>query len=154
MQLYLVRHGQPLEKSADPERGMAPEGTAEVHAMAEALSHLGLSVADLWHSTRKRARQTAEILAPAFAATGKLTQRDGLSPNDDAMPVARELARRDANLAIVGHMPFQARLASALLTGSDDSAFLNFTTAAVACLDRDDDGVWWLNWMAGPNLVT
>ena len=122
--------------------------------MAEALSPLGQSTADLWHSTKKRARQTAEILAPAFAATGKLIERDGLSPNDDAMPVARELARRNADLAIVGHMPFQARLASALLIGDDASAFLNFTTASVACLEHDNHGTWGLHWMIGPELVT
>jgi phosphohistidine phosphatase len=154
MRLYLVRHGQAEPKDVDPQRGLTAKGRADSRRTAEFLATLDLSVAAVWHSTKKRARQTAEIVAPAFGAADRRVERDGLTPNALVGPVAEELNTLDEDLAIVGHMPFQSCLAAALLTGDDEGDWLDFSTAGVACLERDrDDGSWQLLWMIDPGLI-
>lgn len=153
MRLYLVRHGQAQPKEVDAERGLTPAGKADVRRMAEHLRRLDLSVASVWHSEKKRARQTAELLAAAIKVDRGLQEREDLTPNAAVDPVAEELSRLDEDLMIVGHMPFQSLLAGLLLTGGREDDLLSFATAAVACLQSDADGAWRLLWMVEPDLV-
>jgi phosphohistidine phosphatase len=152
MLLYLVRHGQAESKEVDAERGLTARGAADVRRMAEHLRRLNLSVAEVWHSEKKRARQTAELLAPALLVSRGLVERDGLTPNAAIVPIAKEMSKLGEDLMIVGHMPFQSLLAGRLLTGRESDG-LNFATAAVACLERGDDGTWRLLWMIEPDLL-
>jgi len=162
VRLYLVRHGEAQSKAADPERRLSPQGRADAKAVAALLEPLGLRVEAVWHSPKARARQTAEILAEALdvaAATGtaggagRLIERDGLAPNDDVLPVADDLERRDGDLMIVGHMPFVGRLASLLAAGDEAADVAGFRTVAVCCLDRDDAGTWRIAWVVSPDTA-
>ena len=153
MRLYLVRHGQAQPSDVDPRRGLTPRGRADARRVAEFLKPLDLTVADLWHSGKPRAQQTAEILATALTVAGEVAEREGLAPLDPIDDALADVSRRDDDLMIVGHMPFQARLASALLAGAAGGAFVGFVTVAVACLDRDDHGTWRLLWMICPELI-
>lgn len=152
MKLYLVRHGQAQPKEVDAERGLTPAGQADVRRLAEFLRGLGLSAAVVWHSEKKRARQTAELLLPALKRASGLRERDGLTPSAAVSPVAEELEQTDEDLMIVGHMPFQSLLAGRLLTGCE-ADLLGFATATIACLERDGEGTWRLLWMVTPQLA-
>lgn len=153
MRLYLVRHGEAKPKDADPERHLTSRGEADARRMAGFLKPLGLTVAEVWHSGKARARQTAEILTRALTVIREMLQVDGLGPLDDVRPVVEAIGRIDEDMMIVGHMPFQARLAGALLAGDAEKEFVGFTTVATACLDRDDDGRWHLAWLISPELI-
>jgi len=153
MRLYLVQHGTALSKEADPDRPLSPEGAREVGEMVAFFARRHLSVNELWHSGKTRARQTAMALAGALRAPN-LRERDGLNPKDSIDPLAEALRRRDADLMVVGHLPFLSRAASLLLTGDADREVVAFQNAGVVCLERNEaDARWRLLWALTPELL-
>ena len=153
MRLYLVQHGKALSKEENPERPLSPEGIAEVDAVARMLTHHPPEIPEIWHSGKARAQQTAERLSPIVATRGEVVQRDGLAPNDDVKPIADAVATRDADLMIVGHLPFLSHLAARLLAGHEDAAVIAFRNAGVVCLERNEIGAWQVIWIVVPELV-
>jgi len=153
MQLYLVQHGRAKPKAEDPDRPLTAEGEEDVRKVTAFLEPLGLCTRAIWHSGKTRAAQTAETLSRAVAAENGLHLRDGLAPNDPVAPVARELSEADDDLMIVGHMPFMARLASALLLGDESGEPVVFQQGGVVCLRRGDDARWQVAWMIVPELL-
>ena len=87
MALYLVQHGKSLPKEADPEKGLSEEGRSEVEMIAAVARGYGVPVAGISHSGKKRARQTAEILAAALDVQDRTAERTGLGPLDDVIAV-------------------------------------------------------------------
>lgn len=71
MKLYLVQHGEAVSKQEDPERPLSEQGTRDVQAMAGFLKHAGIKVVRVWHSGKRRAEQTAIILAKVVLRGGK-----------------------------------------------------------------------------------
>ena len=65
MKLYLVQHAQAASEDADPQRGLTEEGRSEIERIAGFIKPLNLQVEYLWHSGKKRAEQTAQVLAEA-----------------------------------------------------------------------------------------
>jgi phosphohistidine phosphatase len=153
MRLYLARHGEANAKDVDPWRRLTPQGVAQARKVAAFLKPRGLRIAQVWHSGKARAEETAEILASAVACDGGLATHDGLEPDDDVIPVAKEIGRLDGDLMLVGHMPFLSHLAAQLLVGSAAAGFLTFKEAAVACLERSPEGVWRLQWLISPQVL-
>ena len=96
----------------------------------------------IWHSTKLRARETAEILAEHLAPRAGTLEREGLAPNDPVEPVALEIESGETDIMIVSHIPFLHKLAGRLLTGSEDAETIRLGTAGIACLEADDA----LNW--------
>ena len=152
MKLYLVRHGNALDKSVDAERPLSEEGRAQASKMAGFLAPLQIEAQAIWHSGKPRARETAEALAEAIESRTGLIGRDGLAPNDPVENIALELEAADSDLMVVGHMPFMGLLASWLLANRDAS-FVSFDEAAVACLERAGRGQWVLLWHVSPGVV-
>ena len=153
MKLYLVQHGQAKAKEDDPERPLTDQGRRDVERVAALLKPLDLTVSAVWHSGKTRADQTAQLLATAIQADEGVVQRDGLAPKDPVGPVVKALADRQADLMIVGHMPFMAKLASALLAGDRKAAIVTFQQGGICCLQRDDAG-WHVAWMVVPAVLT
>jgi len=154
MRLYLIQHGEAKSKEDDPDRPLTDEGLADVRKVAAFVKPLGLRVGAIWHSGRARAAQTAEALAEAVAADEGVVPRDGLAPKDGIKPVRREVEAAEADLMIVGHLPFLSKLASRLLAGSGSADVAAFQYGCVVCLDRDDEGAWRLAWMVTPELLS
>ena len=154
MRLYLVQHGEAMEVAADPDRPLTERGTAGVTRTARFLAGCGLGVDEVWHSGKTRARQTAELLAPAVGEAAGLVERAGLSPKDDVAPVAERLAGAGADLMLVGHLPFLGRLASLLLAGDEDADVVAFRYGCVVCLERDETGAWRVLWMLRPDALS
>jgi len=150
MELYLVQHGEAKTKDEDPERPLTEQGHERSRKMAERASHLGVSVAEVRHSGKLRARQTAEAFAGALGAP--LLESEGLSPNDAVAPLAKELPQRDDNLMIVGHLPHLARLASRLVAGADEPHLVMFQNSGIVRLDRDIDGRFHVRWSLPPEV--
>jgi len=111
--IYLVRHGDAVQAQVDPARPLSPKGRAEVEATARALLKEGAKIDEIWHSTKLRARQTAEIIGQILGVR-KILEKEGLKPNDDPAPIAEILKHIPKTILIAGHMPFLADL-SALL---------------------------------------
>jgi phosphohistidine phosphatase len=153
MRLYLVQHGKAVDKNVNPDRPLTSEGAQEVDRVATFLKGQPLDIAEIWHSGKTRARQTAERLASALAPSVVPRSREGLAPDDDASGLKRVLEKRHENLMIVGHLPFLSKLAGLLLTGDEDEQVVGFRNGGVVCLERDEADRWRVAWAVAPELL-
>jgi phosphohistidine phosphatase len=153
MKLYLVQHGDALDKEVDPDRPLSPDGVRDVELVAAFAKEAGIHVDEIWHSGKARARQTAERMAEAIAPDCTLNESAQLSPKSPAKLIGETLASPDDDLMIVGHLPHLANLAGLLLTGSEDSRPVAFQKGGIVCLERGEDRTWHLAWMVTPALL-
>jgi phosphohistidine phosphatase len=159
MKLYLVQHARAASKEVDPQRPLTAEGQQDMHKVAEFVKPLQITVDSLWHSGKTRAKQTAEILAKVITLENEMAAHDGLAPNDDVQVIKEIIISSGEDLMIVGHMPFMAKLASLLLTGSESSGTVTFRQGGVVCLSfapkgQEEDIRWQIDWMIVPELLT
>jgi phosphohistidine phosphatase len=153
MKLYLVQHGKAASEQADPQRPLTEEGRIDVQKIAEFVKPLGLCVDYLWHSGKKRAVQTAEVLAEAVKVKKAETTRDGLGPNDDITVIRDELVSLQQDIMIVGHLPFLSKLTSLLLAGNELADTVAFKNAGIVCLKRSEDEQWQIDWVITPEIL-
>ena len=153
MALYLIQHGKSLPKDQDPDQGLSQEGTTETERIASIAQDYGVSVSQIRHSVKTRARQTAEILARALKPQNDIQEISGIKPMDDVAAFAAEIDP-DENVMLVGHLPFMERITSYLITGSIDQPVIKFQNSGIVCLDRDPETQWWvIKWTLMPNIA-
>jgi len=152
MKVYLVRHGEAMSGEQDAQRGLTEAGMSHVAAVAGFLAHYGACrPARIVHSGKKRARQTAALLAERLSGREAEAVTD-LDPMADPGAWAEHLAGLHDDVMLVGHLPHMARLASLLLVGTPDADIVRFVAAGAVCLERDQTG-WSLSWMLTPELL-
>lgn len=153
MRLILVRHGEATPAEVDPSQGLSERGARNVEKLASWFSRAGLRPDVIQESGKKRAAQTAEILARAVSGGRKPETVRGLGPQD---PVERALEKLDfleGDVLWVSHLPFLSRLVSRLLLGREEPELVRFLPAGAACLERDRDRRWTLLWMVTPEIL-
>lgn len=150
MAIYLVQHGLALSKDQDPERGLSPEGIADVERIADVAAGYQVKVSRIEHSGKKRAAQTAEIMGKHLRLPNGVGARNGIGPLDDVAVVADGLAP-SANLMLVGHLPFMERLTGHLVMGDADKRIFRFQNGGIVCLDAED-GAWFIKWALMPKI--
>jgi len=153
MKLYLVQHAKAASKEVDTQRPLTEEGLRDIKKVAEFIKPSDLCVDYLWHSGKKRAVQTAEVLAGVIKINKTLTGRDGLGPNDNVNVLANEFVSAMDDIMVVGHLPFLAKLASLLLTGSESADTVAFKQGGIVCLSRCNESKWQIDWMVTPELL-
>jgi phosphohistidine phosphatase len=153
VRLYLVQHGEAVPEDVDPTRPLAERGRADVRQVAAFLAEAGVRTDRVWHSGKRRAEQTAAILAAALAPDRTPVARAGLDPKDPTDGVAQEAAAWEDDVMLVGHLPFMARLASRLLAGRADAGVVAFEPGSVLCLERTEQQRWTIAWMLRPALL-
>jgi phosphohistidine phosphatase len=153
MKLYLVQHGEAVDKDVDPERPLSEQGREDVTAVAGRLADAGVRVDRLWHSGKARAEQTAGLLAKAVCRGCRPEAITGIMPNDDVTAFAQDADVWDQDTLVVGHLPFVGRLVAHLLVGDATVPLVAFRPGTVACLERDGDGKWLLHWLLRPGLA-
>ena len=153
MKLYFVQHAKAASKQEDPQRSLTEEGRRDIEKIAAFIEPLNLGVDYLWHSGKKRAEQTAKLLAEVININKTKTAHDGLSPNDDVAVIKSELASIQRDIMIVGHLPFLGKLASLLLTDCGSANTVAFKQGGIVCLRRCDDNRWQIDWMVTPELL-
>ncbi|ABO07593.1 phosphohistidine phosphatase SixA [Pyrobaculum calidifontis] len=146
--IYLVQHGKAFDERVDPERSLTPEGIEESRRVATHLAKVGVKVAVVYHSGKKRARQTAEIFAQVLGARAE--EKDGLNPNDDPAIWAERLSTLD-EVMIVGHLPHLSRLASLLVVGNTEVPIVEFRYSGVVALTRTPK--WVVKWLLTPDIL-
>ncbi len=157
--IYLVRHGAALAKEVDPDRPLAPEGRDAASRVARALKGSGATaVGGIHHSTKLRARQTAEILGEALGLEELVTEVPNLEPLDDVAELASALEKAGNDLMLVGHLPHLNRLASRLVAGDAAVSAFDFPECGVLCLGRKGEeesggGGWTVRWMLDPAVL-
>lgn len=154
MKLYLVQHGAALKKQEDPARSLSRQGIQDVTVMAAALDDAGVRVERVWHSGKRRAEQTASILARRLAPKGSCLERvSGIEPLDPVEDFAADADVWIEDVVVVGHLPFMSRLVSLLLCGDAERELVSYLPGSVVCLERNDAGQWILLWMLRPDLL-
>lgn len=152
MRLYLAQHGEALTAERDPARPLSDAGRRDVEALAGRLGRSGLGVARVLHSGKRRAAETAAILASVLAPAGAIESVAGLAPGDPVQAFAARAAEWREDHLVVGHMPFMARAVAFLVTGREEPGVVAFRPGALACLEQDIGG-WQLAWMLRPELL-
>lgn len=152
MKLYLVQHGEAKSKTEDPDRSLNEEGIRNAEKVAAWMAQTNEKVAEIRHSGKMRAEQTANIFAKHLSPSKGVTSASGLNPNDDILPIAEMLNKQQDPLMIVGHLPFLSLLAGYLATGDQHSEVVKFQNAGVVCLIREQ-GQWSIAWVVIPSLI-
>ena len=154
MKLYLAQHGEALSKEEDPERPLSDQGKRDVQTIAALAEDAGVQVLRVWHSGKRRAEQTAAILARAMLPGAEIEPIDGINPND---PVEEFMSDADVwqeDTLVVGHLPFMSRLVSLLLINDQEHELVRYYPGSVACLERTAGQGWVILWMLRPDAVT
>ena len=143
MALYLIQHGKSLPKDQDPDQGLSKEGIAETERMANLAKDHGVTVSQIRHSVKTRARQTAEIFAHSLKPKQGIQEISGIKPMDDVAEYAAKIDPGE-NVMLVGHLPFMERITSYLINGSIDQRVFKFQNSGVVCLDKDPETQGWM----------
>ena len=153
MKLYLVQHGDAVSKQEDPGRPLSEQGVQDVQAVAAFLGDAGIKVARVWHSGKRRAEQTAEILAKAVLPGGRAERVEGISPNDPVGEFATDADVWEEDTLVVGHLPFMSRLVSLLTNRDTDTEMVQYKPGTLVCLERLDAEQWVIAWMLRPDML-
>ncbi|MEM2983020.1 MAG: phosphohistidine phosphatase SixA, partial [Candidatus Bathyarchaeia archaeon] len=118
MDIYLMQHGEALPEDVDPERGLSKEGERQARASGKALKMLEVDVNLIVTSTKKRAKQTALIVASELGypeneiVVSELF--DPLSPAERAVDFLKGYQKKE-KILVAGHLPSLGEIASFLL---------------------------------------
>jgi phosphohistidine phosphatase len=154
MKLYLVQHGEAKAETEDPERSLTAQGEQEVARVAKAAKKMGIRPAKIFHSGKKRARQTAEIIGAGLQVPAqKIEAIEGLKPNDDVYPWVEKILQEQKEIMLVGHLPFLERLTSLLLCGDANARVVLFRYGCIVCLEQKEDHRWAVAWGLRPEML-
>ena len=153
MELYLVRHGDADPNVPDTGAGppLTEAGLTQVRRAANFAARLGVQLAEIRHSDKLRAIQTAQEFEAALRCQRK--QVSGVGPDDDINPLRREAAGLENNVMVVGHLPYLNRIAGALLAQDESMPIVVFHPAALIRLDRRQDARWSLQLVMPPGVM-
>jgi phosphohistidine phosphatase len=152
MALYLVQHGKSLPKEVDPDQGLSEQGVTETGRIAGVAANYRISVSQIKHSVKTRARKTAEIFASVLKPAKGILEVVGLKPLDDIIAFAAAIDP-DENTMLVGHLPFMERMTAYMVTGSAEKPIFKFQNSGIVCLNKDSDsGSWVIVWTLMPNI--
>ena len=153
MKLYIMRHGQARPMTQDPQRGLTEIGQADCLRMADFLKKQSISVAEVCHSNKLRAIQTAKIMAEKICPSDNIGERDGLTPDSSPMVLAKRIMNFSQDTLLVSHLPLVSYVLSNLLNLTQNECVANFEPASIACLQRVDQYHWQLDWLLSAALL-
>lgn len=143
MKLYLIRHGDAVNDFVDTKRPLSENGILEVETVGNLLaSSETLKISHIYHSSKERAKESAEIISQCINFDGKLKLSQNLKPNDDPSSWALDLSSFEENTILVGHLPYMGILAGKLVGSENGKLFNYFPTAGILCLERSNTGSW------------
>jgi len=152
MRLYLVQHGDAVPKDVDSDRPLSDGGRADIERLTEWLSIHNAQIAQILHSGKTRAKETAEILRPLVKSSSQIYEGQGLAPNDSPEAFLHQLRGSEKDTLVAGHMPFVARTVSQALTGAPDRQLVEFVPGSVAGIELSEDASWRLFLFARPEF--
>jgi phosphohistidine phosphatase len=151
--VILVRHGAATSTNECPERPLTIAGRQHAERMASWLAAADVKVNSVLHSGKLRARQTAKVFAARIGIhAGEVREVAGLKPGDDPIPVADTIEADRRSVMVVGHLPFLARLASAMLVGDPSLLQMRFEDAGLVIMTRGRAG-WQIEALVGHRMI-
>jgi phosphohistidine phosphatase len=147
-----MRHGEAKAMHEDPARGLNERGIDTVRRIADWAAGTGLTVDQIRHSGKRRAEQTAALVAERLEPPLGVVVMRGIEPDDEPWPVANALKSEAHSVLLVSHMPFLGRLTDTLLDGNPDGRLIHFQTAEIVSLSPRAGG-WSLQWVKSPAML-
>ncbi|HMF93849.1 MAG TPA: histidine phosphatase family protein [Vicinamibacterales bacterium] len=141
MLLLLVHHGEAVGPEVDPQRPLSAEGVATVERVAAEAAARGAKPHIVWHSGKRRAKQTAEAVWRACNALAEFSATRDLQPDDPPLWFRDRLRGETRDIAVVGHFPHLPRLLALLVTGGE--AGVAFPAHGMVALVSEDEGDTW-----------
>lgn len=153
MFLYFVQHAEAKREDEDPARGLTEKGFQDIEKVADYAAKLNIGIGKIFHSGKKRALQTAQVLANHIKSERGISETDGLAPMDDPQIWFERLPKINGDIILVGHLPHLARLSALLLCGDKEKSIIDFKMGGIVCLKRFEDGHWSVEWMITPEVI-
>lgn len=150
MQLFLVRHGEYRREDPQP---LSNKGIADIQKVAQFFKDAKVEIGFFYHSTKMRAKQTAEILRDVLNPKLKLCEKNYLSPNDCTDNIVYDISGFHKNVMIVGHLPFISKLTSRLVTGDEEDDLVTFQPGTTVVLEKDTHQNWHVLSLINPALL-
>ena len=136
MPLLLVHHADAVSPAVDSMRPLSRSGHDQASRVAAAVATLDFVPELIWHSSKLRARQTAEALFLGCNQSATVGPVRGLLPGDPPSWLRDQLAHESRAIALVGHFPHLPALLSALI--GDERPF-----PLHGCVLLEPDGDLW-----------
>ncbi|UYP45662.1 hypothetical protein NEF87_001947 [Candidatus Lokiarchaeum ossiferum] len=154
MKLFLVQHALAYSKQDDPERSLTPIGIESLEKIVHfTKKQLNPQISCIFHSGKKRAQQTAEIIAKILHPATEVRSTTGLNPSDDPQIWFQKLIGVDDNIMIVGHLPHLNRFAQLLLGQEGEKTSIDFQNAGIVCLEKYSETKWVVVLEILPNMI-
>lgn len=153
MVVYLMQHGVPVNKAENPERPLSDQGKKDVKNLAEFLYNRGTRIHEVFHSGKRRASETAEIMSARLSPGTEPKAIKGLSPLDDVGEIADKINKGGGDLLIAGHLPHLSKLTSLLVTGNESVPVVGFQQGGIVSLEQKEEDGWIVAWMLVPELI-
>ncbi|MFN2443700.1 MAG: phosphohistidine phosphatase SixA [Thermoanaerobaculia bacterium] len=145
MLIWLMRHGDAEIRGQDDHRELTPEGRDAIEKLARRVAERTGAIHSVHHSGKRRAEQTAEILASTMKLDLAPAPLELLRPNADPYALARWIESLAEPVALVTHLPLVERVAGVLISGSPEVPVLAFSTGTIAAIEKERDQ-WKLAW--------
>lgn len=154
MNLYLVQHAKAKQKEEDPERPLTENGISSISRVAFfAAQYTDITVTRIIHSGKKRALQTAEILAKELKPEKGIDRGLELNPISQPWSWVESLAQIEEDVMLVGHLPHLKRLTALLLCQDESKQIVEFKNGGIISLVRNESGMWTMRWMVIPQII-
>ncbi|MEJ2470058.1 MAG: histidine phosphatase family protein [Desulfuromonadales bacterium] len=122
MKLYLMQHADAYSAEEDPERALSPIGVEQAKQAGQACKKLALQFDLLISSPKRRARQTAALIAEAIRYPySDILTTNAVLPDRPAEEFLDVLGKEpsDSHILVVSHLPFLDNLARHLMQGGE-----------------------------------
>ena len=114
MRLYLMQHALAYSSAEDSERPLNPDGVKQAKQSASGIKRLGLDFDLIMTSPKRRAQQTAALVAEAVRYPySDIMTTEALLPDQtpDGLLELLQKESTESRILVVGHLPHLARLA-------------------------------------------
>jgi len=152
MKIYLVQHAEAKKEEEDPERGLTEKGIKDLKKIGNFIQKLNLKVSKIYHSGKKRANQTAEILKEYLKLENSVEKIDGIAPMDEPELIFEKIKNFNEDIIIVGHLPNLSKISSLLISGDKSKEIISFKMGSILCLEKKED-FWVVNWFVKPDIL-
>ncbi|MCP4188228.1 MAG: phosphohistidine phosphatase SixA [Gammaproteobacteria bacterium] len=153
MKVYLVQHGVNRPENEDPQKGLTDQAMLDAEKLGAFIGQMNHQYEAVFHSDKKRAQQTAQILGKHLKHTLGVHETDCLGPKDDIDVWANRILCSDGDPVLVGHLPFLNKLASRLVTGDENKQIVDFKNGSMLCLEEDHEK-FSVKWAITPDMIT
>jgi phosphohistidine phosphatase len=149
MKLYLMRHGEAAQTSQSSEQVLTPGGRACIENLAKQLQGKNLYLAQVFHSGKLRAQQTAEIICHELCPDVTPRILDKIKPDDNPVAILPVINSWNEDSLITSHLPFIPNLVTLLTTTNSHLNSINYEPGTFICLKKNNN-VWEIKWVEAP----